>query len=119
MVALLYERQNPQSYWKPYLDIIPDEFPTIPLFWSDDELDLLRGTYAFGLCCSVPNRTLGCNPCADKVMKTMSDAKAIGRLFNRLSAVRHLASRFEMSAAHLLNRNTRAFFPRSCTQSAT
>ncbi|KAJ1950437.1 hypothetical protein EC988_004387, partial [Linderina pennispora] len=43
---LVHERLvNKQSFWKPYIDVLPKEFHT-PLFFSDDELQFLDGTPA-------------------------------------------------------------------------
>jgi SET domain-containing protein 6 len=41
---MLYEYlQGDQSRWKPYFDVLPQEFDT-PIFWSEDELKELQGT---------------------------------------------------------------------------
>lgn len=37
------ERANSGISWGPYFDIMPDHFST-PMFWSDDEVEALRGT---------------------------------------------------------------------------
>lgn len=35
LLALLYEYNNPQSPWRPYLDLIPDFSELdLPMFWS-------------------------------------------------------------------------------------
>ena len=45
---LLYCRlQGEQSYWRPYIDVLPRTINT-PLFWRDDELEQLRGTTLYG-----------------------------------------------------------------------
>ena len=33
-LALLAERNTPESYWRPYLNTIPDLYPDQPLFWE-------------------------------------------------------------------------------------
>ncbi|KAG0348016.1 hypothetical protein BG004_006310 [Podila humilis] len=44
MMCLIYEYcQGPASTWKPYFDILPEEFST-PMFWSEDDLKELAGT---------------------------------------------------------------------------
>jgi len=43
---LLAERANPNSYWKPYLDILPQTYETIPLFFEDGLLAELEGSMA-------------------------------------------------------------------------
>ncbi|KAK7495545.1 hypothetical protein BaRGS_00013243, partial [Batillaria attramentaria] len=46
LVALLYEYNNPESLWRPYLDIVPDFSQLdLPMFWSSKEREeLLTGT---------------------------------------------------------------------------
>jgi len=41
---LLQEKANPSSYWKPYIDILPEEYDTVPLFFSQEQLDELEGS---------------------------------------------------------------------------
>lgn len=41
---LLQEKANPKSYWKPYIDILPETFDTIPLFFSEKQLAELKGS---------------------------------------------------------------------------
>ena len=43
---LLEERRRGGSPFAPYLDTLPESFPTHPLFFSDDEMAWLRGSYA-------------------------------------------------------------------------
>ncbi|XP_005090792.1 actin-histidine N-methyltransferase [Aplysia californica] len=40
---LLNEKLNPQSFWKPYIDILPTQYST-PLYWGPDDLQLLKGS---------------------------------------------------------------------------
>eukprot|EP01134_Creolimax_fragrantissima_P001641 CFRG1641T1 len=40
---LLAEARNPNSFWKPYIDSLPQDFST-PLWWNICELQLLDGT---------------------------------------------------------------------------
>lgn len=47
-VFLLYERFNPSSFWKPYLDVLPKELE-IPMFWKEEERELLKGTWVLGI----------------------------------------------------------------------
>jgi len=42
---LLCERRAESSPWKPYLDIMPDTYTT-PLYFTPDELKLLKGSPA-------------------------------------------------------------------------
>eukprot|EP01113_Clastostelium_recurvatum_P029243 TRINITY_DN3528_c0_g3_i1.p1 TRINITY_DN3528_c0_g3~~TRINITY_DN3528_c0_g3_i1.p1 ORF type:complete len:486 (+),score=67.93 TRINITY_DN3528_c0_g3_i1:47-1504(+) len=40
---LLYEKHKQASYWKPYIDILPSEYPHIPFYYSDDDLSYADG----------------------------------------------------------------------------
>ncbi|XP_071787980.1 actin-histidine N-methyltransferase-like [Asterias amurensis] len=40
---LLMERQSEQSFWKPYIDILPTSYQ-VPLYFSPDELQQLQGS---------------------------------------------------------------------------
>lgn len=42
---LLCERANPASFWLPYIRTLPLEYDT-PLFYEQDEVQLLQGTQA-------------------------------------------------------------------------
>jgi len=41
---VLQEKAKPSSYWKPYIDILPQEYDTIPLFFSSEQLSELEGS---------------------------------------------------------------------------
>lgn len=41
---LLQEKHNPNSFWKPYLDILPATYSSFPIFFSEDELKWLAGS---------------------------------------------------------------------------
>lgn len=41
---LLQEKHNPESYWKPYLDVLPKSFRHIPTDFNDEEMEYLRGS---------------------------------------------------------------------------
>jgi hypothetical protein len=43
---LLQEREREDSAWKPYLDVLPQAFPHLPLFFDAQELSLLQGSTA-------------------------------------------------------------------------
>lgn len=43
-LGLLHEKYKPDSYWKPYIDILPIKFSNIPLFYNQQDLDLLKGS---------------------------------------------------------------------------
>ncbi|KAL4240291.1 N-lysine methyltransferase setd6 [Mactra antiquata] len=46
LLSLMYEYNNPSSFWRPYLDLVPDfKQLDLPMFWSSKERDtLLQGT---------------------------------------------------------------------------
>ena len=41
---IMEERRNPDSFWKPYIDIFPTKCSNYPQFWSQEELKWLVGT---------------------------------------------------------------------------
>ncbi|KAM3128770.1 hypothetical protein pb186bvf_019118 [Paramecium bursaria] len=41
---LLLEKRNPESYWKPYLDILPSQYDSFPIFYKPEDLDWLQGS---------------------------------------------------------------------------
>jgi Rubisco LSMT substrate-binding/SET domain len=42
---LLKERDDPRSPFRAYLDLLPTSFPSVPLFFGEHDLALLRGSY--------------------------------------------------------------------------
>jgi len=40
---LLTERRKPDSFWRPYLDVLPQEYDCLPIFYSEKELSWLEG----------------------------------------------------------------------------
>lgn len=47
MIYLLWDRKvnGEKSFFKPYYDILPKTLSNIPIFWSDQELQYLKGSY--------------------------------------------------------------------------
>jgi histone-lysine N-methyltransferase SETD3 len=45
MIFMLVDRKNPNSFFKPYYDILPATLHNMPIFWREDELALLKGSY--------------------------------------------------------------------------
>lgn len=41
---LLQERCNPDSFWRPYLDVLPKNYTNFPIFYSPEDLDWLTGS---------------------------------------------------------------------------
>lgn len=46
---LLQEKVRPDSFWKPYVDTLPEAFPHVPLFFGDSERALLKGSFLLTL----------------------------------------------------------------------
>lgn len=42
---MLLDRKNPNSFFKPYYDILPPTLSNMPIFWGEDELQMLTGSY--------------------------------------------------------------------------
>mmetsp|Transcript_62639 Transcript_62639/g.75375 ORF Transcript_62639/g.75375 Transcript_62639/m.75375 type:complete len:633 (-) Transcript_62639:577-2475(-) len=45
MIYVLMDRLNPQSFYQPYYDVLPKNLSNMPIFWNDDDLRLLQGSY--------------------------------------------------------------------------
>lgn len=47
MIFLLWDRKinGDNSFFKPYYDILPKTLSNIPIFWNDEELRYLKGSY--------------------------------------------------------------------------
>jgi histone-lysine N-methyltransferase SETD3 len=45
MIFMLVDRKNPNSFFKPYYDILPATLQNMPIFWREDELALLKGSF--------------------------------------------------------------------------
>jgi histone-lysine N-methyltransferase SETD3 len=43
---LLQEKYNPTSFWIPYLRILPQHYRNMPIFFEDEELKLLEGSFS-------------------------------------------------------------------------
>jgi SET domain-containing protein 6 len=47
IIAVMYEKAlGATSAWAPYLAFLPADMSHMPLYWSDEELEQLRGTAA-------------------------------------------------------------------------
>jgi protein-histidine N-methyltransferase len=45
MIYLLVDRMDPNSFFKPYYDILPETLNNMPVFWQPHELKYLEGSY--------------------------------------------------------------------------
>mmetsp|Transcript_2613 Transcript_2613/g.5989 ORF Transcript_2613/g.5989 Transcript_2613/m.5989 type:complete len:459 (-) Transcript_2613:350-1726(-) len=43
---LCQEKHNPKSYWKPFIDILPDKYYNMPIFFTDHYKKHLKGSYS-------------------------------------------------------------------------
>ena len=41
---LLQERKNSDSFWQPYLQILPSNYNTFPIFFNEQDLEWLKGS---------------------------------------------------------------------------
>jgi histone-lysine N-methyltransferase SETD3 len=41
---IMQERRNPDSYWNPYMDILPKQFTNFPVFFTEEEKKWLVGS---------------------------------------------------------------------------
>jgi histone-lysine N-methyltransferase SETD3 len=45
MLFMLIDMKNPNSFFKPYYDILPPTLSNMPIFWNSQELGYLQGSY--------------------------------------------------------------------------
>lgn len=45
-VYILNEKNNPNTFWKPYFDILPVKYENIPLFFNETQIEMLKGCFA-------------------------------------------------------------------------
>lgn len=45
MLFMLTDRKKPDSFFKPYYDILPATLNNMPIFWSEEEMAWLEGSY--------------------------------------------------------------------------
>jgi len=45
MVFLLMDRRDPNSFFKPYYDILPKTLRNMPIFWDEEEKECLKGSH--------------------------------------------------------------------------
>jgi len=44
-IFLLSDRRNPDSWYQPYYQSLPETFPNVPLYWCEEDLSYLRGSH--------------------------------------------------------------------------
>ena len=45
MIFMLVDRKNPNSFFKPYYDILPPTLSNMPVFWTERERNYLTGSF--------------------------------------------------------------------------
>jgi histone-lysine N-methyltransferase SETD3 len=45
MIFMLIDKKTPNSFFKPYYDILPETLSNMPIFWDAEELGYLKGSY--------------------------------------------------------------------------
>jgi len=45
MLFMLIDRKKKDSFFKPYYDILPETLNNMPIFWTEAELEMLKGSY--------------------------------------------------------------------------
>jgi len=43
---LLQEKKNPNSFWKPYIDTLPQSYRNMPIYFTPEELAWLKGSFS-------------------------------------------------------------------------
>ena len=50
MLFLLIDSENPESFFQPYYNILPQYLGGMPIFWSKEEYSYLKGSYLLNQC---------------------------------------------------------------------
>lgn len=45
MLFILTDMKRPDTFFRPYYDLLPTTLSNMPIFWSEDEMKLLKGSY--------------------------------------------------------------------------
>lgn len=45
MLFLLTDMKQPDTFFRPYYDLLPTTLRNMPIFWREEELQLLQGSY--------------------------------------------------------------------------
>jgi len=63
---LLQEKYNPNSFWKPYIDCLPVHYRNMPIFFDNDELQELQGSFTLEM---IQNRKISLKMEYDAIAK--------------------------------------------------
>lgn len=67
---LLQEKMKPNSFWKPYIDILPKKYSDFPQFYSDEELGQLKGSFVADM---IKSRNLYYEKDFNKIKNTLKE----------------------------------------------
>lgn len=45
MLFILTDMKRPDTFFRPYYDLLPTTLSNMPIFWREEELKLLQGSY--------------------------------------------------------------------------
>ena len=45
MLFILTDMKRPDTFFRPYYDLLPSTLSNMPIFWREDEVRLLQGSY--------------------------------------------------------------------------
>ena len=77
MIFMLIDRLDPTSFFKPYYDILPATLRNMPVFWSEDELNCLKGSF---LLTQIDERNLAMENDYDSICRVAPEFKDIATL---------------------------------------
>lgn len=69
---LLQEKYKPDSFWKPYINILPVHYRNMPIFFDDDELKWLKGSFTLKM---ISDRKISLKLEYDNICKYVPDFK--------------------------------------------
>jgi histone-lysine N-methyltransferase SETD3 len=90
MIYVLQDRRNPESFFKPYYDVLPKTL-SMPIFWEECDLQYLEGSYLL-------------QQIADRVEAIEEDYKAICDVCPQLSEIATL-NEFKWARMCVCSRN--------------
>ena len=47
-IYVMEQRRDPESPWKDYLETLPKDFTNHPIFWTEEEMSMLKGSEIVG-----------------------------------------------------------------------
>ena len=77
MIFMLIDRLNPKSFFKPYYDILPATLRNMPVFWNEDELSYLEGSF---LLTQIAERNLAMENDYESICKVAPEFREVSSL---------------------------------------